>query len=231
MATTFGEVMASEPTGHSPTDADRIQLINGIFCLFSDNITCVSTWGFYLFDAAFDAERELRNKIGLICVASLLDAIEGADRMLASYVERATELGLSHLAIFCAQADVFIGLIEGVASLYTREEQAFISSVRDQFVHSWLAKRHRDRISIKYFDGKKLTTEELPAAAYHALVRPFYESPEGFEASLTRLVDRFLREPKDYWSAVATVKAALPELQRAMLEGREFIMPGFIPQT
>ncbi len=223
--------MASKPKGHSPADAGRIELINGIFCLFSDNITCVSTWGFYLFDATFDAERELRNKIGIICLGSLLDAIEGADRMLATYVERATKLGFSHLSVFCAQADTFIGLIERVASLYTRAEQAFISSVRDQFVHSWLAKRHRDRISFKYFDGQKLTTEELPAPVYHALVRPFYEAPDGFEASLTTLVDRFVDEPKDYWSAVATVKAALPELQRAMLDGREFIMPGFIRQT
>lgn len=228
IATTFGETIPSEPTGQPPTDADRIQLVNGIFCLFSDNITCVGTWGFYLFDAAFDAERELRNKIGIICLGSLLDAIEGADRMLAIYVERATTLGLSHLALFCAQADTFIGLIKGVASLYTREEQAFISSVRDQFVHSWLAKRHRDRISTKYFDGNKIIKEELVAGAYHALVRPFYEAPDGFEASLTRLVDRFLHKPQEYWSAVATVKAALPELQRAMLDGREFLMPGFV---
>ena len=222
--------MASKK-GHPSIDASRIELVNGIFCLFSDNITCVSTWGFYLFDSTFDSERELRNKTGIICLGSLLDAIEGADRMLASYVERTVKLGLPHLSVVCAQADTFIGLIERVAALYTRPEQAFISSVRDQFVHSWLAKRHRDRISFKYFDGQKLTTEELPAADYHALVRPFYEDPDGFEASLTKLVERFIHEPKDYWSAVATVKAALPELQRAMLDGREFIIPGFTRQA
>lgn len=222
--------MAYEPPGQSPTDSGRVQLVNGIFSLLADNITCVSNWGFYLLDSRFDAERELRNKIGIICLASLLDAIEGANRMLATYIERATELGLPHLSIFCSQAETFIGLIEGVASQYTREEQAFISSVRDQLVHSWLAKRHRDRISFKYFDGEKLIVEELPATDYHALIRPFYEAPEGFEASLTHLVDRFLHNPKDYWSAVSTVKAALPELQRAMLEGREFLMPGFIPR-
>ena len=209
-------------------DSERIQLINGVYCLFSDNVTCLANWGFYLFDPAFAAERELRNKIGVICIASLLDAIEGADRMLEGYIKRSTDLESLSLVIACSQAATFVQLIKDVASLFTREEQAFIGSMRDQLVHSWLAKRHRDQISFKFFDGTHLTSHTLPAKEYHALVRHFYEAPDGLEGVLARLVDRFLREPIHYWSAFHAVNASLPELQQALLEDREFVIPGFV---
>lgn len=205
-----------------------IKLCNGVFCLFSDSITQLSSWGFYLFDKHFDNEPELRGRVGILCIASLLDAIEGADRVIAKYDVEARELGLEHLHIFIGQADTFVGLVEETASLFSKAEQVFIGSYRDQLVHSWLAKRHRPTISVKYFDGERLVRQEMDESDYHALVRPYYESSIGFLPTVQALVDRFTREPTDYWSAVKSVKAHLDEIHEAIFGGREFIIPGFV---
>ena len=203
-------------------------LCNGVYCLFSDNITLLSNWGFYLLDKDFDKEPELRGRIGILCIASLLDAIEGADRMIAKYETDADVLELPHLHIFLGQADAFVRLIEQAVSLFSDAEQIFIGSYRDQLVHSWLAKRHRASIPVKYFDGSRLVAREMDEEEYHALVRPYYQSPEGLVPTVRQLVDRFIREPKDYWSAVHSVKAHLAAVHGAIYAGKEFTIPGFI---
>jgi hypothetical protein len=212
----------------TPLGTPSTKLCNGVYCLFSDNITCLSNWGFYLFDKDFDKEPELRGRIGILCLASLLDAIEGADRMLAKYEDEATALGLPHLHIFLGQADSFVRLIEETVASFTQAEQIFISSYRDQLVHSWLAKRHRALIGVKYFDGASLVKREMDESDYHALVRPYYQHPDGLVRTVQVLIERFIREPTNYWAAVSSVKAHLPELHEAIYGGREFIIPGFV---
>ena len=212
----------------TPLGTPSIKLCNGVFCLFSDNITCLSNWGFYLFDKDFDKEVELRGRIGVICLASLLDAIEGADRMLAKYDDEAAALGLPHLHIFLGQADSFVRLIEEAVALFSEAEQLFINSYRDQLVHSWLANRHRASISVKYFDGASLIRREMAESDYHALVRPFYDHPDGLVRTVQRLIERFIRAPTSYWSAVHAVMAHLPMVHEAIYGGREFIIPGFV---
>lgn len=102
-----------KPTGSTP-NAD---LINAIYCLFSDNITCINTWSFYLFSSEFDKEPELRNKIGVIWVVSLLDSLEGERRALEDYETEAIRRGLPHLVDVCKQASRFFRIVEEVLLL------------------------------------------------------------------------------------------------------------------
>ena len=211
----------------TPLGTPSIKLCNGVYCLFSDNITCMSNWGLYLFAKDFDREPALRGRVGIVCLASLMDSIEGANRTLEKYGQQATALGLPHLHVFLGQADTFVRLIEDTVASFSEAEQIFISSYRDQLVHSWLANRHRSSVHVKYYDGISLVRREMEESEYHGVVRPFYEHPDGFERVIQLLVRRFIERPTNYWSAVASVKANLSEVHSAIYEGREFIIPGF----
>ncbi|MGP1666367.1 MAG: hypothetical protein ACTS5I_10770, partial [Rhodanobacter sp.] len=62
--------------------------------------------------------------------------------------------------------------------------------MRDQLVHSWLARRHAPQFHIKYFDGKSIVKERVTPPEHAAIVRPFY-SAGILDETLYRLVDRF----------------------------------------
>ena len=160
----------------------EIQLINRLFALFKDNVACLEAWGIYLFSDEFDREPELRWRIGAIWLASLLDSIEGADRTIDQCEDAAVSLGLPHFPFYCEQARIFVGTIEQLLALYSREEQIFLRAMRDRLVHSWLSAPNNDVITAKWFDGeeKKLVCEPLSWDEYHGIVRPFFESTRAF---------------------------------------------------
>ena len=153
---------------------DLKALRNGLFALFSDNATCISTWGIYFFDKKFDDEPELRNKLGIIWLASLFDSLEGESRVLEKYLAAATELNQPVLVALCTKAREFMDTIRDVLCLYSREEQLFVRDLRDQWVHSWLARRHNESFDIKFYDGTRVVTERVSRDSYYAAIRPLF---------------------------------------------------------
>jgi hypothetical protein len=207
-----------KPTGSTP-NAD---LINAIYCLFSDNITCINTWGFYLFSSEFDKEPELRNKIGVIWVVSLLDSLEGERRALEDYETEAILRGLPHLVDVCKQASRFFRIVEEVLSLYTKEEQIFLNDLRNQFVHSWLARRHVKEFQITYYDGTSMVRERITQEYFNSVVQPFYMA-RSLDKTLRTLISRFMARKLRYWGAIEEIKRSLPLLQEAMVKDQIFV--------
>src|SRR5205823_1626573 len=173
-----------------------------------------------LFGDEFRSELELRHKLGVIWIMSLLDSLEGETRSLAEYEQNARENGLTHLLSVCQQASRFLRRVEAVLRLYSREEQLFLSGLRDQWVHSWLSKRHQPRFRVAYFGGERVVSEEFEYMAYHDLVRPFYEHPLGLDACLSPIVSRALDPELPYWRSLHAIRHRLDELQAAMLRTR-----------
>jgi hypothetical protein len=203
----------------APPNSD---LINAIFCLFADNINCINSWGFYLLSNKFDGEPELRNKIGVIWLISLLDSLEGEKRALDNYEMEATRRGLPHLIQICNQARRFFRTIEEVLSLYSREEQIFLYDIRSQLVHSWLARRHVEEFQIKYFDGREVIYEKIRQDLFNRIVQPFYLAGP-LDKTLYILIQKFLSRRLKYWDTIEEIKRSLPLLQEAMTKGNEFI--------
>ncbi len=206
------------PTGSTP----NVDLINAIYCLFSDNITCINTWGFYLFSNEFDDEPELRNKIGVIWLVSLLDSLEGEKRALEDYESEAIRRGLSHLVDICKQASRFFRIVEEVLSLYSKEEQIFLNDLRNQFVHSWLARRHVNEFQITYFNGTAMVRERITQEYFNSVVQPFYMAGT-LDNTLNKLISRFMARKLKYWGAIEEIKRSLPLLQEAMVKGKVFV--------
>jgi len=205
-------------TGSAP-DAD---LINAIFCLFSDNVNCINNWGFYLFSSEFDDEPELRNKIGVIWLISLLDSLEGEKRALEDYESEAIRRSLPHLVVICKQACKFFRMIEEVLSLYSREEQIFLNDIRNQSVHSWLARRHMHEFQITYFNGTELVREKITQESFNGIVQPFFMAG-SLDETLCKLIKRFMSRRLKYWDAVEEIKRSLQLLQEAMVKGNKFV--------
>lgn len=192
-------------------------LRNGIFALFSDNLTCIKAWGVYLTDSKFDDEPELRNKLSVIWLASLFDSLEGEARVLQKYKKAAQDFDQPKLIALCDIVTDFMDIIREVLILYSREEQLFIRDLRDQWVHSWLARRHNESFAIKYYNGTNVVMETVTRVAYYDSIRPFFEHPGGIDASLIPLIERILKNPLRYWNAVKQLNQQITLIHQVIM--------------
>jgi len=198
---------------------DLKALLNGLFALFSDNATCISTWGIYFVDEKFDDEPELRNKLGIIWLASLFDSLEGELRVLEKYRAAATELNQPVLVELCTKAREFMNTVREVLGLYSREEQLFVRDLRDQWVHSWLARRHNESFDIKFYDGTRVVRENVTRDSYYAAIRPFFDNPDGIDSVITSLLERATKGQLRYWNAIDLLIKQMPLLHQVIMEG------------
>ncbi len=202
----------------------NIDLVRGLFCLFSDNLINQNNWGFYLFSPEFDDERGLQNRIGTIWLVSLLDSLEGELRYLADYRQKATERNLPHLVEVCDQASLFMDCIKEILRQYTRPEQILLNDFRDQLVHSWLARRlSTSKFSIKYFDGTKIVKESMTVVEHSNIIRHYYLD-NVLDDILQELMGRFKNLNLRYWHVIADLKSVpdITYLQQEMLSGKSF---------
>lgn len=201
----------------------NIDLVVGLFALFSDNLNVLRNWGLYLFAQDFNGEPELRNKIGTIWLTSLLDSLEGELRSLDKYRQQATERDLPHLLQVCDQASLFMECIKEILGRYSRTEQLFLNDMRDQLVHSWIARRHSDEFPIKYFDGKSIAKERITWAEHGEIMRSFYLT-NVLDQTLLELLGRARDLRLRYWHVVDELLriSKLEGLQDEMLSGRPF---------
>jgi len=184
------------------TDAKKA-LLNKVWSFFGGNINCIDNWGFYLFSDELNKEWELRNKIGIIWIASLLDSLEGERRFFDVCLTEAKDLNLTNVIYTLKQANVFFKYIKEILSEYTREEQIYINDMRNCLVHSWLASKLIDEVRIKYFNGVELTHETLSRVEYHKIIRDALSNFERTPDEVMRpLVDRFKDRKHKYWQVV-----------------------------
>lgn len=181
-------------------DRTEKQIANFIFAFFSDNLCYISNWGFYLFDQEFDKEVELRNKISAVWICSLLDTIDGKERIYDDLRARASQFENKYLIQYCDHIESLSEAVKDVLNLYSKEEQLFVFDFRDQLVHSWRWKVHQPDFWVTYFADDKIKKEKQEFDDYHASIRSFYEA--GIDNSMKQIVERFKNSPTRYWAAI-----------------------------
>lgn len=199
-----------------------LSLANRVFEVVMSNQTCINTWGVYLFDADFDKEQELRNKLGTIWLCSLLDTLEAQYRFLPEIAREAKTNGWSSLEQACQQLEKFCVVVGEVLEMYSREEQIFLVNLRNQFVHSYLAGRHREAIPVKYCSGGKLVSETIPSDEYHAIANRFFFGSLPLDPLLSSLLSRALNRNLRYWQAVGVFQQSADTLYKVIREGKNF---------
>lgn len=184
------------------------------------NVTCLENWGFYLFSPEFDKESELRNKLGVLWICSLLDTLEAQSRWLPEMEVEAHSCGWPTLEHAARELAKFCAVVGEVIVLFSREEQIFLIEYRNQLVHSYLSGRHRADVSVKYYQQGKFLRRTLPAAEYRAIVRPFYEAGQLYN-SVASIVSRVISRttPLRYWGAIALMKDQKEEIYRILRAG------------
>lgn len=163
---------------------------NLILSFFVGVQTGLSNWGFYLFDKEFEEEQELRNRISAIWVHSLLDVLDGEQRVLRKLRDRSEQLGSKVFTGYCDQMELMCRAIEDLLRSFSKEEQIFIRWYREQVVHSWLAARQLANIRVRIVTGDGLIAETLTHDEFNEVVRTF----DTGARSLDEIMDDLLTE-------------------------------------
>lgn len=185
----FFDDSVTAPNGYS---VDQNKLISKIYAFFSDSINVYKNWGFYLFDEKFDDEPELRNRIGIIILASLFDLL-ASEKNLREYEKEYDASGLIFLKRYIGQIEEYLEAVKAFLSHYSKEEQIMITYLRNQSVHSFLDGCHKQTMGIKYVVNNIFYQDKIPIDEFHAIAGRFFE-----EFDLDKLQASFL----DKWLSV-----------------------------
>jgi hypothetical protein len=180
---------------------DEKQFARRCLALVLDSRTLAANWGLYLFDAKFDDELELRNKIGCIWLMGLQDAVVGEARSMDALRAYAEEKGFVNARIFLDRVQEYMEIIKRLLSGYSIDEQIFMQDMRDQFVHGWLSKRQQSKFPVKYFEDGQIKTLVVTSSEYREFLAPLLAL--GVDDVLADLVARFKTNNPDYWAALA----------------------------
>lgn len=199
---------------------EQINLINRIFTLFIDAKTSTEAWGFYIFEQEFAHEQELRNRLGVVWLASLFDSIHADSVHIDKYKRQAVELEIPHMQRYCEQARVFFSSIKMLVEKFSKEEQVFITYLRNQYAHSYLNGRHNESIGIKYVEGGEFKTETLTRDEYHGLTRELFEK-DNLDVTLAELISRIDNKKDLFFFQLGELQANANLIQESMLKGHE----------
>ncbi len=201
----------------------HLNLANRLYEVVVANLTALETWGFYLTSPEFDKEPELRNKLGVIWVCSLLDTLEAESRFLPEAAKEAQAKGLRSLVHNAQQLQNFCVVVGEVLDQFTREEQIFLVDLRNQWVHTYFANRHRDQITVKYAEKGKIITEKLTWRQYFETMDALWEKAKvsGLDNVLTPLVARALDKKLRYWPVMTILQRDRDKLYKALRDGQK----------
>jgi hypothetical protein len=202
-------------------EGKSLKLINKVYSLFQDNLMSITTWGFYIFSDELKKEQELKNKLGILWIASLYDSIYAQEKLLTKYESEAKELKLIHLVRYCKQAHEFIEAIKEIVQKYSMAEQIFIVSLRNQWVHTHLSGRHSESINVKFVENDTLINKNFDYDTYHELIRPLFEQG-NLDETLKELIERFKDQNGLYWDILYEIQKNHKIMYQAMLKGNEF---------
>jgi len=203
---------------------DHLKLANRLCDIVIGNVTCMQTWSFYLFDPEFDNEPELRSKIGVIWFCSLLDTLEASQNHLPNIAAEACRFGFEALEHNSHEIDKFCKAIGKIISHYSREEQAFIINIRNQYVHGYLNGRHQEKINFKYYINGKVKKEILPFAVYNDMIRPFFTDSQNVDISTLELLSFALDRKNLYWRLAMAFKKDMDEIYKGIRIGEKILV-------
>jgi uncharacterized membrane protein YcgQ (UPF0703/DUF1980 family) len=196
-----------------------LSLANRLYEVVVANLTAIQAWGFYLTDPEFDDEPELRNKLATLWIGSLIDTLEAESRFLPEAAKEAKEKGFVSLAHNAQQLQNFCVIVGEVLALFTREEQIFLADLRNQWVHTYFANRHRDKISVKYADKGKIVTETLTRQQYVVVMESIYRRGDLDRDILSPMVSRALDKKLRYWPVLGIMQRDKHKLYDALRQG------------
>lgn len=201
----------------------HLNLANRLYEVIVANLTTLETWGSYLTSPEFDKEPELRNKIGVIWVCSLLDTLEAESRFLPEVAKEAQARDFISLVHNAQQLQKFCVIVGEVLDVFTRGEQIFLVDLRNQWVHTYFANRHRGLIAVKYAARGKVISEKLTERQYFEAMDELWEKAKvsSLDNVLTPLIARALDKKLRYWQVMGILQRDREALYKALREDQK----------
>lgn len=149
----------------------------------------------------------------------MLDTLEAQYRFLPEVAKEAEEKKFKSLVHNSQELQKLCSLAGDLLGLYTREEQLFLINLRNQFVHSYFANRHRDIVNVKYALEGKIVVEHIPRSEYHAIIRLFM-TKDTIDNTLQPLISRALNPALRYWTAMGDLQTRKEDLYNCLHSGK-----------
>lgn len=199
----------------------HLNLANRLYEVIVGNLTCINTWGIYLFDDDFEKEPELRNKVGTIWFCALMDTLEAESRFIPQAIKEAEENGYDSLVHNGRQLQNLCKLTSELLDQFTREEQIFLLDLRNQWTHGYLANRHQEQVTIKFSQNGKIRSELIPHNEYADITRSFFEKG-SLDETLQPILSRAFDKRHRYWEGVSVLQKLEKEMYRILRDGELF---------
>lgn len=184
-----------------PSDT-RMQIANRLYEGVLGALTPYNAWGFYLHNPEFTGEVELKNKLFVIWVCTLLDTVEASQRHLPTAIEDAKKHNLHVLADNGTQILNFCKLAADFLSQFPKYLQISMTDMRRQWVHGYYSSRHEEKVQIKFVDAGKLCVERISSSEADAMLTKFANLEGEFDEKLTAIREGAFSVPHPYWSAI-----------------------------
>lgn len=200
---------------------DNLKLANKLYEVVAGNLTCVNTWGAYLFHDDFVREVELKNKVGAIWLCALLDTVEAESQIVDGTLSKAEGYGFSSLSHNATQLKRFCRSTSELLEIFTREEQIFLVDLRNQWVHGYLSNRHKEDVSVKFSSGGVIVRERISRLDYAEIMEGFY-GRGSIDQTLQPIIARALDKQHLYWQAMGKLQADRDEIYRCLRDDECF---------
>jgi hypothetical protein len=199
-------------------------LVNRTFEILLSNTTCLENWSFVLFSPDFDKEYQLRTRVGVVWLCSLLDTMEAQQRFLPEIEAEASASGFPTIVHAVTEMRKFCSLVGEVLDTYTREEHIYLQDYRNTLVHSYLSNRHRSTVSTKHYKNGKVVSEILPWDEYHEIIRSFIVGSPHWEKAIYDMLSRVIshESPHRYWVVAGNIRARRDEIYRMLCGQKPF---------
>jgi len=215
---------------HNPLEREKpgrtipeyLMLANRVFACLNEPLMCGRNWGIYLVSRLLDSEPELRNRIAVVWLASLISVAE-AERRLVGLREEAIARSLTHLVDACAQIVHLHRIVKQTLGLFTLEEQIFVQEFARTLTLSWSGKVEPRPVDVTYSSGDHFDVRRVDDEAFQKILRSFY-GPGSLDNTLVQLTRRVLSFELPYWRIVDALGSHSGPFYDAMLAGDRYIL-------
>jgi hypothetical protein len=201
----------------------HLSLVNRIYEVVQSSKASIEHWGFFLYSPEFEDEPELRERLGTIWFCGLLDTIDASQR-LGKLRQEAEAGGWPHLVESICVLQRFSGYVGEMLDTVSKVDQIGLVDWRNQLVHAFLASRHRDPITIKYYRGGRLNVEQVSRLDYANITGEFYVQYFS-EVKIRPILNRLLHGDWAYWTAIRFLQMHGLEVYNGMRAGKTLRLP------
>lgn len=193
-------------------------IANRAFELITGSLTCLEAWGFYLTSEEFNAEPELRNKLGTIWICALIDHIEAETRYIPSIISDAQALKFYDIEQNALEIAKICATAKDLFQLISRDEQISLTQLRNQWVHGYLAGRHNGKVSIKFIENNRFVRETITREEHNRILYEFFQRGK-LDTTLGRIMNRLIDPNLKYWTVMGHIQKTAPLIYRSLCEG------------